>query len=822
MYRHAEGDLLLGDGASEEEVRHASIRLPAGNRACCVDGRERRSSWVADDSDARTESRQPEQPLRIDGSDFGIVQPGLEVRIAGASAIVTQWTNTTIIAYVPEQTPPGTTTVEIFSDKQVVASLPLVIEARAQISQMRWRFAVDADYMGHRPGIAPDGSVCLHDLHGRLYKLSPDGGLLWTIDALRGQIGLGAEGPTVVGADGTIYLVVNPLGPTTDLVAVNPDGTIKWVFVEPDSYGAAVGPAIGPDGNVYVAFYDADLDSFGLTSFTPDGELRWNNNGNPPLYEHGAIGAELAFGPSTDRGPVDQVVLTVDREFDPWLYAFDMETGAQNWITARGVTESVFFQQQMQPDTGPDGTVYMTDFTGLGGLGWGLKAYDKQDGHEVWRFDPGINSVVSAPDVAADGTIYFAWDLSRVGAVSPAGQSVWTHVDFDGIRTGPIVSPDDATLIVGGGNFGEPGFFKAINAATGAEIWKFNLTSENGGSLVPDARAIFTPDSATAYFPVMNPASPEEFRYCYLYALQTSQNLESDVDGDGIEDHLDNCPDLANADQSDTDGDGNGDACDVIADNCIHAVPVCPGTYAGSTFGMTNDGTSTCSPFASQNKDIWYSYTPAQSGTVTFDTCGSQYQNWMSVHAGCPGTTSNQIACSDDGDCGFGWPVITFDAVAGQEYLIRINGYGIAEIEFTLNITGPECMTSMPGDLNSDGLLDHHDRAVFCATIGSIAGEPAYLAAADFNIDSTIDEVDQMTMDALVPPCAGDIVNGETFTPPPDGSVNAADLAYLLGAWGSEPSCADFVTNSTFAPPPDGQVNAADLAFLLGAWGVCE
>lgn len=51
---------------------------------------------------------------------------------------------------------------------------------------------------------------------------------------------------------------------------------------------------------------------------------------------------------------------------------------------------------------------------------------------------------------------------------------------------------------------------------------------------------------------------------------------------------------------------------------------------------------------------------------------------------------------------------------------------------------------------------------------------------------------------------------------PPDGFVNASDLAILLGAWGPDP-----------APPHpaningDGFVNASDLALLLGAWGPC-
>ena len=71
--------------------------------------------------------------------------------------------------------------------------------------------------------------------------------------------------------------------------------------------------------------------------------------------------------------------------------------------------------------------------------------------------------------------------------------------------------------------------------------------------------------------------------------------------------------------------------------------------------------------------------------------------------------------------------------------------------------------------------------------------------------------------------CVGDTVTTATFNPPPDGSVNAADLAFLLGEWGPNPgSTADIVTSATFQPPPDGVVDAADLAVLLGNWGICD
>ena len=54
-----------------------------------------------------------------------------------------------------------------------------------------------------------------------------------------------------------------------------------------------------------------------------------------------------------------------------------------------------------------------------------------------------------------------------------------------------------------------------------------------------------------------------------LLDVDDSEPLNSltDLDGDGIVDSSDNCPSVANADQSDTDGDGEGNVCDTDDDN---------------------------------------------------------------------------------------------------------------------------------------------------------------------------------------------------------------------------------------------------------------
>ena len=141
---------------------------------------------------------------------------------------------------------------------------------------------------------------------------------------------------------------------------------------------------------------------------------------------------------------------------------------------------------------------------------------------------------------------------------------------------------------------------------------------------------------------------------------------------------------------------------------------------------------------------------------------------------------------------------------------------------YLLTPVGGDKPVDLLGDLTGDEFVDELDRAILCAALGSTQGDPGFLTEADFNEDDVIDHLDQQLFNDILAPCPGDVVSSATFAPPADGTTDAADLAYLLGAWGNEPSCADFVTSQSFAPPPDGIVDAADLAFLLGSWGSCS
>ncbi len=392
------------------------------------------------------------------------------------------------------------------------AAVLAVTSASAQ--DVLWRFRMETDYVPHRPAIGADGTVYVADLHARLYALRPsDGALLWSFDAGFGVTAL-TEGPVAVTPDGTIIVTANPGGLDTHLVAVNPDGTLRWVYTDCCSQGFIAGPNIGPDGNIYAVF---DLGSGGAVSLTQEGQLRWQTTGTPVMWEYGAIGADVVFGRSTSNGPVDQFITAFDRNGDHHLWATGLD-GVQKFSIVTGATNSIFGQFQGQPATAPDGTIYLSEFNSA--AGWGLQTFDRANGARIWRYDPGIVSSVTPPDIGPDGIAYFSRDLTRLHAVLPDGSEKWTYLDPGVIDYGPTLSPtDDMVVLSGRLNFGQAGTVTSVAAGTGALLWRITLPDEAGGHLKPSTRALFTSDGTTIYVPIDNLGQTQGSPYSYLYAI---------------------------------------------------------------------------------------------------------------------------------------------------------------------------------------------------------------------------------------------------------------------------------------------------------------
>jgi hypothetical protein len=88
--------------------------------------------------------------------------------------------------------------------------------------------------------------------------------------------------------------------------------------------------------------------------------------------------------------------------------------------------------------------------------------------------------------------------------------------------------------------------------------------------------------------------------------------------------------------------------------------------------------------------NIWYCYTPSCTGPATVSLCGSTFDTMLAVYDGCSCyPVGPMIDCNDD-YCGL-QSQITFDAIAGHEYLIEVGGSGDAVGAGVLTI---ECVST--------------------------------------------------------------------------------------------------------------------------------
>ena len=112
------------------------------------------------------------------------------------------------------------------------------------------------------PCIADDGTVYVVSVNGVLHTLYPNGTLKWRADYIDG-----GTSPTI-GSDGTIYCGYHKL------YAVNPDGSLKWVF-DPGNIGSIKEgtPCNSLDGTIYFGTYASSGGD--LIAVYPGGSERW-------------------------------------------------------------------------------------------------------------------------------------------------------------------------------------------------------------------------------------------------------------------------------------------------------------------------------------------------------------------------------------------------------------------------------------------------------------------------------------------------------------------------------------------------------------------
>jgi len=116
-------------------------------------------------------------------------------------------------------------------------------------------------------------------------------------------------------------------------------------------------------------------------------------------------------------------------------------------------------------------------------------------------------------------------------------------------------------------------------------------------------------------------------------------------------------------------------------DECIDAIEVQKGMYTGSSHQSTGTMTSSCG--MSDDRDVWYVFTPTQSEQITLSLWDSSFDTTLAVYDQCDGT---ELACSHDANDTY-YSILTMPVEAGVSYLIRIAGYNHRTGDYILTIS---------------------------------------------------------------------------------------------------------------------------------------
>ena len=120
-------------------------------------------------------------------------------------------------------------------------------------------------------------------------------------------------------------------------------------------------------------------------------------------------------------------------------------------------------------------------------------------------------------------------------------------------------------------------------------------------------------------------------------------------------------------------------------DDCEHAKAI--GDVKDQPFDTT-DATFDGSGLCMTSPNIWYCYTATCTGNVTVSLAGSSFDTMLAAYDGCEcyPTQDDLIECNDDSGPGY-QSAVTFAAIAGNQYLIEVGGYGTEAGEGLISIS---------------------------------------------------------------------------------------------------------------------------------------
>jgi len=147
------------------------------------------------------------------------------------------------------------------------------------------------------------------------------------------------------------------------------------------------------------------------------------------------------------------------------------------------------------------------------------------------------------------------------------------------------------------------------------------------------------------------------------------------------------CPPTADDDDDDVvdDDDDDDDAADPCADVTDATSSINGGSLTGSTSGPNDALMGSCANPDNSAPEVVFAITAPEDGPIIASTAnaGTDFDTILYVLGDCS-DSSSEIACDDDGG-GQGPSLLSFDAVAGTEYFIVVDGYdGSGNFDLTI------------------------------------------------------------------------------------------------------------------------------------------
>ncbi len=245
--------------------------------------------------------------------------------------------------------------------------------------------------------IAPDGSVYVLDAVGSLHRLTSAGQHVWTYDSP----GTSADSHPAVLPGGDILIAVYeyfpPVGANAHLVCVRPDGSVRFIRSNPGVGHVLSGPAVGPDGSIYVAAFQY------LYKYDSAGNPVWTYVNPGHMYC------------TPTMGPGGRVLVTDQAGY---MAAVDAAAGVEAWSYRFGVFS------QAPVAVSADGLAVGAAWPGV------VAGLDASSGDPLWQFQTLVDGAPrrarSAASLDFRGRAYFGVDNGMIFALDRRGRMLWS------------------------------------------------------------------------------------------------------------------------------------------------------------------------------------------------------------------------------------------------------------------------------------------------------------------------------------------------------------------------------------------------------------